>query len=239
VNLRQKLLLMFSVTVVGLVVAVAWIVSVRVRRVFDDIDRQQTAALVNQFQREFSRRAGDTAAALDRMAASDPLKQIAFELSNGGDAASYLQAAIPLAQEYRLDDLELVAHDGSIISSFQWTARFGYKEPAIAGAGQPAFLKQEDQPDGTSQIGIFAARRVDGSDPPLYVVGGRQLDAWFSIEISAAGSTRTTSARQGRTQPSATTSLWWMRPGPPVKMQPASCIPRRIAPIAWTRPRFR
>ncbi len=189
-NLRQKLLLMFSVTVVGLVVAVAWIVSVRVRHVFDGIDQQQTAALVNQFQREFNQRAGDTAAALDRMAASDPLKQIAFELSNGGDAASYLQAAIPLAQEYRLDDLEIVAHDSSIISSFQWTARFGYKEPAITGAGQPAFLKQEDLPDGTSQIGIFAVRRVDGSDPPLYVVGGRQLDASFLKDFPTPAGTQ-------------------------------------------------
>ncbi len=111
------------------------------------------------------------------MASSDGVKQIAFDLSNGGDAASYLQAALPLAQEYRLDYLELVAHDGSIISSFQWTARFGYREPAIAGAGQPAFLKQEDLPDGSSQIGLFAVRSVPGSDPPLYVVGGRQIDA--------------------------------------------------------------
>lgn len=178
-NLRQKLLLMFSITVVGLVVAVAWIVSVRVRHVFEGIDQQQTAALVNQFQREFSQRAGDTASALDRMASSDALRQVAFELGNGGDAASYLQSALPLAQDYRLDYLELVAHDGSIISSFQWTARFGYKEPAIAEAGKPAFLKQEDLPDGTSQIGLFAVRKVAGSDPALYVVGGRQLDATF------------------------------------------------------------
>jgi two-component system nitrogen regulation sensor histidine kinase NtrY len=179
VNLRQKLLLMFSITVVGLVVAVAWIVSVRVRHVFEGMDQQQTAALVSQFQREFNLRANDTASALDRMAASDAVKQIAFEIGNGGDAASYLQAALPLAQEYRLDYLELVAHDGSIISSFQWTARFGYREPAIAGAARPAFLKQEDLPDGTSQIGIFAVRTVPGSDPPLYVVGGRQIDADF------------------------------------------------------------
>ena len=189
-NLRQKLLLMFSVTVVGLVVAVAWIVSVRVRRVFEDIDQQQTAALVNQFQSEFSQRAADTASALDRMASSDAVKQIAFQLGNGGDASSYLQAALPLAQEYRLDYLEIVAHDGSIISSFQWTARFGYKEPAIAGAGQPAFLKQEDLPDGTSQIGIFAVRRVDASDPPLYVVGGRQLDASFLRDFPAPTGTQ-------------------------------------------------
>jgi signal transduction histidine kinase len=113
------------------------------------------------------------------MAASDALRRMAFDLANGGDAAAYLTVAVPLAQEYRLDYLELVARDGSIISSLQWTARFGYKEPAIAAAGKPAFLKQEDLADGSSQIGLFAARAVNGSEPPLYVVGGRQLDAGF------------------------------------------------------------
>ncbi|HZZ41172.1 MAG TPA: ATP-binding protein [Acidobacteriaceae bacterium] len=189
-NLRQKLLLMFSITVVGLVVAVAWIVSVRVRHVFEGMDQQQTAALVSQFQREFSQRANDAASALDRMAASDAVKQIAFEIGNGGDASSYLQSALPLAQEYRLDYLELVAHDGSIISSFQWTARFGYREPAITGASRAAFLKQEDLPDGTSQIGIFAVRTVPGSDPPLYVVGGRQIDADFLKDFPTPAGTQ-------------------------------------------------
>jgi len=98
--------------------------------------------------------------------------------------------AAPLAQAYRLDDLELVAHDGSIISSLQWTARFGYKEPAIAAAGKPAFLKQEDLPDGTSEIGLFATRVVNGSDPPLYVVGGRELDAGFLRDFPVPAGTQ-------------------------------------------------
>jgi signal transduction histidine kinase len=98
--------------------------------------------------------------------------------------------ALPLAQEYRLEYLELVTHDGNIISSLQWTARFGYKEPAIAGAGKPAFLKQEDLPDGTSQVGLFATRAVTGSDPPLYVVGGRQLGAGFLRDFPVPAGTQ-------------------------------------------------
>lgn len=176
-TLRQKMLLMLSVTVMSVVAAVGWLGSVRVRRVFEELDQQQTSALVTQFQKEFTQRETDTAEALDRMAASEPLRQIAFELANGGDTAPYVTVAVPLAQEYRLDYLELVAHDGSIISSLQWTARFGYKEPAIAAAGKAAFLKEEDLPDGSSQIGFFATRVVAGSDPAIYVVGGRQLDA--------------------------------------------------------------
>jgi signal transduction histidine kinase len=189
VTLRQKMLLMLALTVMGVVAAVGWTGSVRIRHVFEAMDRQQTDLLAGQFQREFNQRAGEIASAMDRMASSDVLRRIAFDLSNGGDSATYLTVALPLAQEYRLEYLELVAHDGSIISSLQWTARFGYKEPAIAAAGKPAFLKQEDLPDGTSQIGLFAARTVSGSDPPLYVVGGRQLDAGFLKDFSVPAGT--------------------------------------------------
>jgi two-component system, NtrC family, nitrogen regulation sensor histidine kinase NtrY len=190
VTLRQKMLLMLALTVMGVVAAVGWTGSVRVRHVFEAMDEQQTEMLVGQFQREFNQRASDTAAAMDRMAASDVLRRIAFDVSNGGDSAPYLTVAVPLAEEYRLDYLELVAHDGNIISSLQWTARFGYKEPAIAAAGKPAFLKQEDLPDGTSQVGLFAARAVSGSEPPLYVVGGRQLDAGFLRDFSVPAGTQ-------------------------------------------------
>jgi two-component system nitrogen regulation sensor histidine kinase NtrY len=190
VTLRQKMLLMLALTVLGVVAAVGWTGSVRVGHVFEAMDQQQTEMLVGQFQRQFSQRASDTAAAVDRMAASDTLRRIAFDLNNGGDSAPYLTVAVPLAEEYRLDYLELVAHDGSIISSLQWTARFGYKEPAISAAGKPAFLKQEDLPDGTSQVGLFAARAVTGSDPPLYVVGGRQLDAGFLRDFSVPAGTQ-------------------------------------------------
>ncbi|MGA7886366.1 MAG: ATP-binding protein [Acidobacteriaceae bacterium] len=189
-TLRQKLLLMFSLTVVVIVAAVAWTVSVRVRRVFEELDSEQTAALVNQFQREFDQRGSDTAAALDRMASSDALRRIAFELANGGDSARYLTTAATLAQEYQLDDLELVASDGSIISSAQWPARFGYPEPAVAAAGKPAFLKQEELADGASAIGTFAVRTVPSSNPPLYVVGGRALDAATLRDFPAPAGTQ-------------------------------------------------
>jgi nitrogen fixation/metabolism regulation signal transduction histidine kinase len=184
------MLLMLALTVMGVVAAVGWTGSVRVRHVFEAMDRQQTDMLVSQFQREFNQRASETASTMERMAASDVLRRIAFDLNNGGDTAPYLTVALPLAQEYRLDYLELVAHDGSIISSLQWTARFGYKEPAIAAVGKPAFLKQEDLSDGTSQIGLFATRVTTGSDPPLYLVGGRQLDAGFVKDFSVPAGTQ-------------------------------------------------
>ena len=101
-TLRQKMLLMLALTVMGVVAAVGWTGSVRVGHVFEAMDQQQTEMLVGQFQHEFNQRASDTAAAVDRMAASDTLRRIAFELNNGGDSAPYLTVAVPLAEEYRL-----------------------------------------------------------------------------------------------------------------------------------------
>ncbi len=66
------------------------------------------------------------------------------------------------------------------MSSAQWPARFGYREPAIAAVGKPPFLKQEDLSDGSSQVGLFAVRKVQSS---IYVVGGTKLDRDFLASL--------------------------------------------------------
>ena len=189
-SLRQKLLLMFSLTVVAAVAAVGWTVAVRVRRVFDRLDQEQTAAFAGQFRREFQHRADDVAAALDRMAASERMTRMAVELTQGGDTAPYLQEAASLAQDYRLDFLEIANKDGSIISSAQWPARFGYKEPFIATVGKPPFLKQEDLPDGSSQMGLFAVRRVREGEAAIYLIGGTRLDREFLADLPVPAGTQ-------------------------------------------------
>jgi signal transduction histidine kinase len=186
VSLRQKLLLMFSFTVALAVAAVGWTVSLRVRRVFDQLDRQQTEVFARQFQREFQHRADDVAEALDRMASSDQLTRMAFDLEHGGEAGPYLNDAESLAQEYRLTYLEIIGADGKIISSAQWPARFGYPEPAVAAAGHPPFLKEEGMPDGSSQTGLFAVRATrpeSGTATAIYVVGGTRLDQGFLADL--------------------------------------------------------
>ena len=55
-NLRQRLLLMFSLTVICAVAAVAYVVSLRTREAFADADRERTNSLAAQFHREFDRR---------------------------------------------------------------------------------------------------------------------------------------------------------------------------------------
>jgi two-component system nitrogen regulation sensor histidine kinase NtrY len=185
VNLRQKMLAMIAVTVMVTVAAVGWTVSLRVRRVFEKIDRERTADFVGQFRREYQRRADSVALSLDRMAGSEPLTRIAFDLVHGGDPAPYLNRAASLAQEYQLDFLEIVSSDGSIVSSAQWPARFGYKETTVTGANRVPFLKEEGLPDGSSQIGLFAVHAVRGGEKTVYLVGGTRLDREFLMSLPA------------------------------------------------------
>ena len=190
-SLRQKLLLVFSLTVVLAVAAVAWIVSLRTRQAFTEADQKHTVALVNQFRHEFDGHALDVAAKIDQLAASDRLVRVAYELERpDADLSPYLAEAATLAKDYQLDYLEILLPDGSIVSSAQWPARFGYKEDVRYGGNQPTFLKKEDLSDGTSAIGLFALRTVRGVEPPIYVLGGKRLDHDFLANLAAAADTQ-------------------------------------------------
>jgi len=168
---------------------VAWTVLVRIRLVFEQRDQEETALFVSQFQREFQHRSAEVAAAVDRMAASERMRSMAFELAQTGDASPYLNEAQTLAQDAQLDFLEIVGPDGKIVSSAQWPARFGYIEP-IAWVDQPTFLKTEDLPDGTTALGLFAYRAVGHSEPtsaePVRLIGGRRLDKSFLADLPDA-----------------------------------------------------
>jgi signal transduction histidine kinase len=185
-NLRQKLLLLFSLTVAAAVAAVAWTVLVRIRHVFEQRDQEETALFVSQFQREFQHRSAEVAAAVDRLAASERTRAMAFELVQSGDPSPYLTEAGTMAQDAQLDFLEIVGPDGSIVSSAQWPARFGYPEPASAQTAQPPFLKREDLPDGSSVLGLFAVRAIGGADPLVRLVGGQRLDQGFLADLPVA-----------------------------------------------------
>jgi hypothetical protein len=118
-SLRQKLLILLALTVAGAVAAVTWTVLVRVRNVFEQRDREETALVVSQFQREFQHRSAEVAAAVDRIAASERVRAMAFELVQSGDPSLDLTEAQTLAQDAQLDFLEIVGPDGKIVSSAQ------------------------------------------------------------------------------------------------------------------------
>jgi two-component system, NtrC family, nitrogen regulation sensor histidine kinase NtrY len=211
-NLRQKLLLMFSLTVAAAVAAVSWTVLVRIRLVFEQRDQEETALFVSQFQREFQQRSAEVAAAVNRIAATEHVRAMAFELVQSGDSSPYLNEAQTLAQDAQLDFLEVVSSDGNVVSSAQWPARFGYPEPAAA-VSATTFLKHEDLPDGGTALGIFAVRAIKGAEPSVKLVGGKRLDQSFLANLPAApgmqvslysvtGSNAATNANPDSTQPS-------------------------------------
>ena len=117
------------------------------------------------------------------MAASEEVSRMAVKLNRPqADVGPYFELAKTTAENSRLDFLEFVESDGTIISSAQWPAKFGYPEGGVgsfaASAEQGAFLKQEELQDGTA-LGLFAVRAARVGERPVYVIGGRRLDKSF------------------------------------------------------------
>jgi signal transduction histidine kinase len=174
---RTRLLLIFTLAVVVSVGMVEWVVSVTARRAFETLEAGRVDALVTQFRREYQRRGQEIVRAVNGVAASAPVMEIAM----ASDYSAYYGEAASLAAAHGLDLLELVAADGAIISSAQWPARFGYKEDWLAaGAWNSgnAFLRREELPDGFT-LALAAVGTAAAGDRKLYVAGGQRLDRDF------------------------------------------------------------
>lgn len=175
---RRRLLGAFAVIIVAAVIAIAIAISSRTREVFERADNQRTEALVQQFRREFEQRGANVVNKVERVAEDIEVERMAVDLMNGGDASVYLNEATQRAATSQLDFLEFTQSDGSIVSSVQWPARFGYKDSAYMSAPGKPFLKREELPDGVA-LGLFAARPIRISEKPIYVIGGIRLDQSF------------------------------------------------------------
>jgi len=180
---RRKLLAVFALTVCLSVTAVAWLVSEVTRRAFARSDDERTVALVMQFRHEFNRQGEEVERRVEAIAGSEAASRMALALNHApADSGPYFELAKAAAENSQLDFLEFVESDGTIVSSAQWPAKFGYPEGAIAGMRaapeQPAFLKQEELQDGTA-LGLFAVRATQVGARPIYVIGGRRLDKSF------------------------------------------------------------
>jgi signal transduction histidine kinase len=186
---RRKLLAVFALTVLVSVVAVTWSISSLTRRAFEKANEERSTALVAQFRREFQRRGEEVAHRVENITASEATTRMALALSHGSpDYGAYLNEARTIADNQQLDFLEFVDSQGTIISSAQWPAKFGYKETFSLASPIPkdAFLKQEDLPEGAT-LGLFAAREVQLGENSLFIVGGRRINQDFlaSLELPA------------------------------------------------------
>jgi two-component system nitrogen regulation sensor histidine kinase NtrY len=192
---RRKLLAVFALMVFVSVAAVAGLVMVVTRNAFEKTETQRTTALFAQFRREFLRQGEEVARRVEAIAGSDAVNRMATAQNAGApDSAGYLDLARSMAESHQLDYLELLDAHGTIISSAQWPAKFGYPETAfenLSGSSeQGAFLKQEELQDSTG-LGLFAVRTTRVGDHPIYVIGGRRLDKNFISALELPADMRT------------------------------------------------
>jgi len=176
-SFRSKLFALVSSVVILTVVLVTLTVSASARRSFATLDSERTAALVEQFRREFANQGALVAQRVDRVAQSEVVSRIAASR----DAAPYVNEATTLAGAQGLDVLDVATADGTIVSSAEWPARFGYRNGWITAqvVNAPApFLQVVELPDETA-LALVAVRTLAGGAGNLYVAGGRRLDRKF------------------------------------------------------------
>jgi len=186
VTLRARLFLLVG-GVVALAVALTTItISAAARRSFEAMDRQRTAAAIAQFRREFAQQGDDVVRRVERLASSDAVQQVAVDVARrGGDYAPFAGEAAPMAAAQGLDFLDFVAADGTIISSAEWPARFGYRQAWTVAPRRDgmAFLQPIEVPRATA-IGLVVVRQITGGGRTLVVAGGRRLDEQFLRSLS-------------------------------------------------------
>jgi two-component system nitrogen regulation sensor histidine kinase NtrY len=196
-SFRKKLLLLFAATVLLCVAVISASVYSTIRQSFEQADQDRAKAVATEFRAEFQRRAQEVARKVESIATSEAVQRIALDMNRGAtDSGEYVGEAHTLAGQQQLDFLELVDSHGTILSSAQWQAKFGYPEAAISEATTPsskrvagAFLKREDLPDGAT-LGLFAVREVRVGEQPLYIIGGERLDQGFLSTLDIPAGTR-------------------------------------------------
>jgi two-component system, NtrC family, nitrogen regulation sensor histidine kinase NtrY len=187
VTFRSKLFVNFILALllsVGLVTAGVTVVT---RHAFEELDREHTDALVAQFQREFDRRGHDVLHRVQGIADAEPTVRMAIDLSRpNADISVYVNDAKGVAQSHQLDFLDFVGTDGSIISSAEWSARFGYKMEWVTQkedwASRGSFLMKLDTQDGPA-LALMAVATVRVGDKDLFVVGGERLGKEFLASL--------------------------------------------------------
>ena len=184
---RSKLFVNFMLALLLSVALVTAGVTVATRRAFDELNRQHTDALVEQFQREFDRRGHDVLHRVQGIAEAEPTVRMAIDLSRpNADISVYVNDARGVAQSHQLDFLDFVGTDGSIISSAEWSARFGYKMEWVTQkedwASRGSFLMRLDTQEGPA-LALMAVAAVRVGDKDLYVVGGERLGKEFLASL--------------------------------------------------------
>src|SRR6185295_14331257 len=162
VTLRTRLALLVGALVAITVVLVTLTVSAGARQSFAALDAERSNAAIAQFRREFTSEGENVVRRVERLASSDAVRRLAADVDAAGrDYAVFVDEAAPLAAAEGLDFLDVVAAEGTVISSAHWPARFGYHHTwAVPAAGtRTAFFQPVDVPQDTA-LGLVAVRAV-------------------------------------------------------------------------------
>ena len=185
-SFRKRLLLMFALTIALVVALSSSAVWVLLRRSFERANEERADALTAQFRAEFVRRGEEVSRRVEAVAAGETARRISLETNRpDADPGSHVNEARGLAESQHLDFLELLDGQGTILSSAQWPAKFGYRDGswrADSTESPAAFLKREELTDGFV-LGLFSQRRVSLGEKPVYVLGGQTLGAKFLASL--------------------------------------------------------
>ncbi|HXY79159.1 MAG TPA: HAMP domain-containing protein, partial [Candidatus Bathyarchaeia archaeon] len=184
---RTKLFVLFILALLLSVGIVGAGVTIATRRAFEDSNREHSEALVAQFEREFDRHKQDIVHRVQGIADAEATVRMAIDLSRPkSDVSVYVNDARGVSESHQLDFLDFAGDDGSIISSNEWPARFGYKIDWLAQpqdwASLGAFLMKVDTQDGPA-LGLMSVSVVRVGDKNLYVVGGERLGQNFLASL--------------------------------------------------------
>jgi signal transduction histidine kinase len=184
---RRRLLVLFALTVLLSVAAVTVIISVLTRRAFDHANDERTAALVSQFHQQFNHEGQEISRRIQAIGAGPEVdRMLVAESQSSPDYSAFLNTAQVVAETQRLDFLEFADDRGTIISSAQWPAKFGYAEPVLTHVPpNTPFLKEEELPSG-SALGLLSVGAISTADRRLYIIGGIRLDKSFLAALDPA-----------------------------------------------------
>ena len=191
-TLRTRLFSLVAAVVAFTTAAVALALSASARSAFAALDEQRTAALVSGIERAVTGRGDEAARQVERIADSDQFRRLALDVGlPGTDRSQYVREAAAMASAHGLELLDIVAADGTIISSAHWPARFGYPHPWAGSAdaattSKGASLRMVETPQGPV-LAAVALRRVTTGGGDVILAGGRTLDERFiaSLELPA------------------------------------------------------
>jgi signal transduction histidine kinase len=192
VTFRSKIFWIFTIALVLSVALIAFGVTVVARKALDESNTHYTDALVAQFEREFARRGQDIARRVQGIANAEATVRMAIDLARpSADPSVYVDDARGVAMSYHLDILDFVGNDGTIISSAEYRARFGYKMDWIKKmaegkevdwVAQGPFLMKFDTQAGPAVV-LLAVSTVRVGDRNLYIVGGERLGREFLASL--------------------------------------------------------